>query len=404
MQKWTPAHASFIGRIIFANFLNLPLKNYKSIIEEAEKEFAIFDLRFPISEGNRRKDGAITARRLSRTRTLNDEKENRSSAVVAKIERSGNRFVIRYTHNGFNKMYVIDKRGGEMSGADSAIRSTLFRLRRISSRNALTHRLLRGITEHQREYLKTGNPDDLAPLSQVQLPIDNSWTSRLVNRLSVITPFGEEKPLKWFFQTQKDINKRFIKQLLDKESEDLESGSLKKPYTDNELKALLEVLLREKYPERTGKLNANRISRHSIAHYRTDMGIPTAKRRLSGYKYPPLSANFSLLYPLVLEEVLKYTPSSPGIYEFRLRGKEIAYPDGKTQIIYIGSTKNIKKRLREHLGKNGKNGHIKNFLKNSGCSFRFIQFSNGWKEEEGRLYSLFVATYGTPPKCNRVRP
>ena len=57
-------------------------------------------------------------RRLSRARTL-DEKENASVAVVAKpdvatkgevvakIERTGNRFTIRYACEGFNKMYVI---------------------------------------------------------------------------------------------------------------------------------------------------------------------------------------------------------------------------------------------------------------------------------------------------------
>jgi len=359
---------------------------------------------------------------------LNDEKENRSSTVVTKIEQRGNRFTIRYTHNGFNKMYIIDKRVGRTLGGDSNIRSTLFRLRRISSRNALTYALLKGIIKHQGDFLRTGNPINLVPFSQIQLTqwintrqnideksrrnpgsdfchpcsvakrfgliseVCNTWVSRLVRGISVITPSGEEKPLKSFFQTQKDVNKRLIKQLLDKENQDLESGTLKKPLTDNQIKAVLE-----------SEYGVKR-SRHSIAHCRKDMGIPPAKRRLSGYKYPPLSANFSLLYPLLIEEVPRNAPSSPGIYEFRLKGKEIEYPNGKTQVIYIGSTKNIKKRLREHLGKNSKNSHIKDFLTNSGCSFRFIQFSKRWKEEEGRLYNLFVTTYGAPPKCNRARP
>lgn len=61
-------------------------------------------------------------------------------------------------------------------------------------------------------------------------------------------------------------------------------------------------------------------------------------------------------------------------------------------------------RIREHLGKNSKNGHIRDFLKNSGCSFRYIQLSNNWKEEESRLYKLFVATYGVPPRGNKVKP
>ena len=76
----------------------------------------------------------------------------------------------------------------------------------------------------------------------------------------------------------------------------------------------------------------------------------------------------------------------------------------KQKIIYIGSTGNIRKRLREHLGKNGKNGHIRDFLKKGGCSFRYMQLSKDWKEEEKRLYNLFHTTYGAPPRCNRVRP
>lgn len=141
--------------------------------------------------------------------------------------------------------------------------------------------------------------------------IDNSWTSRLVNGMSVIIPSGEEKLLKAFFQTQKDINKRLIKQLLDKENRDIEAGRLKKPLTDNNLRAKLE------------REYSLFLSRHSIGHCRKNMGIPSAKRRLSGYKYSPLSANFSMLYPLVLKEVLRCDSSSQGIYEFWLKGKEI---------------------------------------------------------------------------------
>jgi len=234
--------------------------------------------------------------------------------------------------------------------------------------------------------------------SQVDLGVDNSRTSRLVNRISVITPSGEEKLLKSFFQTQRDINKRRIKQLLDKENataKNAEKSRERKNFetlTDNQIRVELE------------KEYGLSLSRHSVGHCRKDMGIPSAKRRLSGYKYPPLAANFSMIHSLTLEDVLKNAPQGAGVYEFRVKSKEIEYPNGKTPVVYIGSTKNIKKRLREHLGKNSKNGHIKGFLKKTGCCFRYIQFSKNWKEEERRLYELFVATYGRPPKCNRVRP
>lgn len=369
MQKWTKKHARFVGRVIFANFLELPLERYRNFIEEAEQSL--------YREGGG--DSLVTVKHLSKAKLS----RNKSPKVIAEIVKRKNGFSVRYTYEGFNKIYIT---GGFQNS------KLFYKLRRISSRNELTHRIIQGIIEHQKRYLETGNTLDLVPFGQVNLLFDNSRVSRLVNKLSIITPSGEEKPLKSFFQTQKDINKRLIKQLLDKENEDIEAGRLKSPLSDNEL--------REKIEKGYGIF----LSRWAVGHCRKDMGIPPARRRLSGYKYPPLSANFSLIYSLVPEEVLKNAPQRAGIYELRLKGKEIEYPNGNTQVVYIGSTKNIKKRLREHLGKNSKNGHIKGFLKKAGCRFRYIQFSKNWKEEEGRLYALFVSTYGASPKCNRVKP
>lgn len=369
MRKWTKEHAKFIGRIIFANFLNLPLERYKNIIEEVEQDIQCRGY----------SKSVLSINVLSKAKIYKGK--NISSKVIASIEKSGKEISIRYTYKGFNRVYNLKEES-----------SLFYKLRRISSRNELTHRILKEVIEHQREYLKTGDLANLVPLSQVQLPVDNGWTSRLVNRLSVITPSGEERLLKWFFQTQKDINKRLIKQLLDKENEDIESGKLEKPLTDNQIRAKLE----SEY--------GVRLSRYSIGLCRKVMGIPSFKRRLSGYKYPPLSANFSVLYPLKVESVQSNAPASPGIYEFRLKGKEIEYPKAKANVIYIGSAKNLNKRLKEHLRANNKNGRIRDFLKKYDCSFRYIQFSKNWEEEEKRLYGLFVSTYGAPPKCNRVKP
>lgn len=77
--------------------------------------------------------------------------------------------------------------------------------------------------------------------------------------------------------------------LKDQGNEDIDSARIKRPLTDNQIRAKLESEYRVK------------LSRYSIALCRKDMGIPPAKRRFSGYKYPPLSVDFSLLYPLAVE-------------------------------------------------------------------------------------------------------
>lgn len=412
MQKWTKEHARLIGKIIFAGFLEHPLKKYRCIIEDVERS-SLFE-RLP-----------IVIKHLSGA-CGNSRKDADPSRVIAEIVKSDKSFSVRYLYEGFNKMYLFDTRSTgrlvtEGSFARSEIdevNSCLHKLRRISSRNELTHRIITGIIKHQGRYLSTGNPIDLVPLSQVMLvdrinrrqrteksdpDICKTWVSRLVSRLSLIAPSGEEKPLKWFFQTPKDLNKRLIKQILDPIRNGISNGfdeeniSLYRKtigLTDNQLKDILE----SKY----GII----LSRRTVGSYRADMGIPPAKERLLGYKYPLLSANFSMSYPLTTESVESNAPANSGIYEFRLKAKEIEieYPNGKTRVIYMGSTMNVKKRLKEHLSKNSKNGQIRNFLNKYGCFFRYIQLSGNWKEEEKKLYELFVTTYGSAPKCNRVSP
>ncbi|MFH1552153.1 MAG: GIY-YIG nuclease family protein [Candidatus Omnitrophota bacterium] len=375
--EWTRERARLIGRIIFADFLEYPLGKNKKFIEAAEAS--------PFFEKT------VTGWRWLSGAGVSERAEEHSRKAVAEITGNAGKFTIKYTAAVFNKIYGFNKKIPPLS--------VFYRLKRINARNELTHRILKGIIERQKEFLSTGNPMDLAPFSQIQLveglngnqlpKIDSSRISRLVNRLSVTTPSGEEKMLKSFFPTRKDVNKKLIKKILDKENE---SGRSKKPLTDNRIRAVLESEYGVK------------LSRHSIGHCRGGMGIPPANRRLSGYKYPPLSANFSALYPLTVESVQNNAPAGPGIYEFRLRGKEVKYPNGKTGVIYIGSAGNIRKRLKEHLGKNSKNSRIRRFLRERGCAFRYIQFSKSWRQEERRLYDLFASTYGAPPGCNRMRP
>ncbi|MFH1082375.1 MAG: hypothetical protein V1751_03190 [Pseudomonadota bacterium] len=336
------------------------------------------------------------------------EGDKGSSSIVADIVKNGRALKIRYACEGFNKKFRIADCGfgnKQIQNPKSKIDGFLHKLRRISSRNELTYQVLKGIIEHQGEYLRTGNPADLVPLTQLDLAnasssgnrkIDNSWISRLIRGLRVLTPSGEENALKFFFPSQKQVNKLFIKGLLDRERRNILSGRIKEPYSDDQIREMLPK---------------SSLSLRSVAQCRHEMGIPSARRRISGCMYPSLWANFSGLYPLAVESVRTNAPAGPGIYELRLKGHGIEYPNGKTPIIYIGGSGNIKKRLRDHLGQGNKNGRIRDFLRKQGCSFRYIRFSTpyfcksaGWREKERELYKSFVATYGLAPECNRVRP
>lgn len=415
LQKWTNSHAKLIGRIIFARFLSFPSERYRNIIEEVEGSILFKKLPLDIQF-------------LSKSKDYLEEKL--PPDVIAKIckDKDGDSFSIRYTYHGFNRLYIVEadklyriveNKFLTPSEIDS-ISSYLYKLRRINSRNRLTHTLLQELIRYQRKYFEIGNPLELLPLTQVdltkclnknyhltisstsyereqavsQLPvtIHHSWISRLVNRISLLTPAGEKRSLCFFFPSKTELNKRLLKKILDEESEWPDPDKSKIPLTDNRIANL--------FKDRFGIY----ISRASINQYRKDLGIPRARRRLLNYKYPPLSANFSPYYDLTKESIWRNCPAVPGVYEFSVKNnKEIEHLHGSAKVFYIGSTTNIKKRLKDHLSQTNKNGDIKRFLKAHQCLFRYIKFPNTWKEEERKLLELFFSTYGSLPNSNKLR-
>ena len=210
--------------------------------------------------------------------------------------------------------------------------------------------------------------------------------------MTIILQNGQEKSLSSFLPSKREISKFRIIELIDREQEFLKAGKISRPLSDEEISIELE----KKY--------GWPISAWSVNKCRKILGIPIAKRRIICSKYPPLYANYSIPDLLTIHSVNNNIPSKPGIYEISLRGQMIQYQKGRTEVIYIGSTKNLKKRLREHIGPSSKNGEIRAFLKRHVCLFRYIILQRNWRKEELKLYNFFIETYGEPPKCNKVRP
>ena len=84
----------------------------------------------------------------------------------------------------------------------------------INRRTTALYQVLYQLKEIQRKFFETGNPEDLVPLTQSELAnrigICVSTVSRAIAKKSILTPQGEEKPLKFFF------SKRRVKNLLSK--------------------------------------------------------------------------------------------------------------------------------------------------------------------------------------------
>lgn len=403
-----------IGKIILADFLEYRLEKFINFVSAVEKQ--------PLYKKLSR-EGIIIRKPLSGAKILSAEKESVSvlagDGVIAKVKKD---FFIYYTNECFSVEYIVDNE--KLRGIINDVKLTeeekqnfrriLHKLRRINTRNLITHEILKGIVEYQSDYFESKSDNDLnlnlKLLSRLELArtmassnceenshshsfvIDASRISRVTQGLSIITPQGKEVSLKSLFPTKRDIVKRHIKVVLNKEKGDICNGKLKKPYIDEELRRKLN----EDY-----ELS---ITRREVAYCRKELGILPYSERVNSYGYPPLLANYSKIYPFTIAAVKNNAPTRPGVYELRLNGNRIEYPKGCCQTFYIGSAKNLRKRLLDHLSPSSKNEGITRLVKEKRCVFRYIQVSKEWGSEERILYNLFVTTFGDSPVCNHVSP
>jgi len=284
----------------------------------------------------------------------------------------------------------------------------------INTRNRLTHMVLMGIAEHQGAYLASGDALHLRPLSQVALAewirsetqgysrfllpdsklelVDNSMISRLTRNMTVLSPQGQDIPLRDFFPSTRDVHKRLIEAILDEEKERIRRGDIERAYTDEEIKGKLK--------ERYGVS----ISRRTVGACRQEMRIPSSYTRNSNHTYPPREARFSFHYPLNMASIKANAPEVPGVYEISLAEMEVDYPLCSSGVVYIGSAKNLRKRLKDHLGPNSKNGDLRTLLSNHRAVFRYIVKHRAIRAEEKMLCQCFILAYGALPRCNRIRP
>ncbi len=394
-----------IGKIILAKFLEYSVERFIAFVSNIESSQLYKKLV---------QDGVIMPKSLAGVLWQKDTATLVKSGVIARVEGTDN-FFLCYTAREFSIEYQIsdEKLTSYLNSLKPAeeerknINSLLHKVRRISTRNLIVHRVLEKIVEHQRGYFASNNEFNLKPLSQAGLArlisdskngspsldftIDTSRISRALRKLSIITPNEKEIPLRFLFVSRKDMVKRGIKAILNREKQDIGSGRITKPHTDEELKHIIK----EEY--------GLSVTRREVSYCRKELGISPYLKR-NGYVYHTLAANFSELYPFTALSVEGNAPAGPGVYELCLDTDVKEYPTGCCQTFYIGSAKNLRKRLISHLNSNGKNGGIKKAIKERPCVFRYLRVPQGWDQEEKKFYNLFVLTYGDSPQCNHMSP
>ena len=433
----TSTRARLIGIIILTRFLKLPLNRYEAMIEKVQGS-PMFRQLWP---------GIISTELFPKARVLEPGSIPTPNAI-GQLRKDEEGFYVSYRHAGFTREYLFDEgnmrrwrlrpegssvsaqpnaqpegRSQALSASDEAVRLThdeaqiqvlRQQLRLINTRNRLTHMILMGIAEHQAAYLASGDALHLRPLSQVALAewikgeaqgdsrflppgsrlelVDNSMISRLTRNMSVLSPQGQNTPLRDFFPSTRDMHKRLIEAILGNEKEQIRRGDIQRAYSDAQIK--------EKLEERYGVS----ISRRTVSVCRQGMRIPSSYTRNSNHTYPPGLVHFSFHYPLNTASVKGNAPEAASVYEMSLAEVEIDYPLCSSGVVYIGSAKNLRKRLRDHLRPNSKNGDLGALLDSHRCSFRYILVRRDLREVEKELCHSFSAAYGALPRCNRIRP
>jgi excinuclease UvrABC nuclease subunit len=99
----------------------------------------------------------------------------------------------------------------------------------------------------------------------------------------------------------------------------------------------------------------------------------------------PIQAQWWLFF----ESVIEVDRNEPGVYELG---------DRNGAVIYIGSSDELMRRLKEHL-----NEAPHTCIRQKTTHYR-IEYTADYTSREQELYRYHLATYGKPPECNNSRP
>ena len=253
----------------------------------------------------------------------------------------------------------------------------------INTRNELSLHVVRGLLDCQRAFWETGRESDIKPLTMKQFSalfphrrLDPSRLSRLVSTLSLQTPNTESVNLRTLFASRRMHFAHIIKEIV------ADSDAF---LTDPEVQAILRKEYRVALLART------------ICNCRKALGIPNSRERSAAY-YPGLISFGN--YIALFSRQARTIPAEAGIYELSASA-QVSYPHGASQVIYIGASKNLQRRIASYGSGAIKNRRISDFAHNGTLrvSVRF-HLTHRHFEVEKELLTAFQRHYGELPRGN----
>lgn len=255
-------------------------------------------------------------------------------------------------------------------------------LKWINTRNAFSLHILKSLVDYQGKYWFSGKETDIKPLNLKKFLslyplqyLDQTRLSRLTPNLPVINPQNQLISLRSLFISEKKYYAYVIKEIIN------HSGNALKDKDIQEILAQRGVYL----------------SLRTICNCRKLVNIPNYKERDSYYYEKDI--DFSS-YIMLSKKYFSKIPAEPGIYELSASSK-IDYLNYRSNVIYIGCSKNLRKRIAGYSGNKLKNSRLNKFINNYDVFLRFCLTEN-YILVEKRLLKNFKNKYGELPKANSL--
>ncbi len=241
--------------------------------------------------------------------------------------------------------------------------------------------ILKSLLDYQSNYWFSGKKSDLQPLTLSQflflypLPyLDQSRLSRLIPNLPVLNPQSQVINLRNLFISKKKYHSYIIKEIV----------------SNN------ETALKDKEIQRRLAQREIRLSVRTICNCRKLLNIHNWKEKASYYEKGTTFGNQMVL----MKKNLSKIPNASGAYELSIPSK-IDYPGYKSRVVYLGSSKNLRKRLAGYTGSNLKNQRLSKFSSNYNLSLRFC-LTEDYISTEKKLLRNFKNIHGELPRANSL--
>lgn len=254
-------------------------------------------------------------------------------------------------------------------------------LKWINTRNEFSLHILESLLQYQRKYFFSDKDIDLKPLTFKQFLslypmqyLEQTRLSRLISNLSVMNPQNQVINLKNLFISMKKHHAYLIKEIVHDDENALKDRDI-------------QYLLAQKgvhLPLRT------------ICNCRKLFNIPNYKEKGVYYEKDITFSNYIHLSKKYFNKI----PTETGVYELSISSR-IDYPSHRSNVIYIGCSKNLRKRIANYSGNKLKNARLHEFINNYDVFVRFY-FTESYLQVEKSLLKSSRAFYGELPKGNSL--